>query len=81
MMQTLSLLVLAVSSDSLSRTDWQSSGFGVRNIVGLQKAAVISLNIGSTSHGSDFFFDTAYDKLSKRVVLALVVCATAFLAF
>ena len=38
---------------------------GVRNIVGLEKAAVIPSDIGSTSHASDFVFNTAHDKLSN----------------
>ncbi|HIF91892.1 MAG TPA: hypothetical protein EYQ60_02000, partial [Myxococcales bacterium] len=36
---------------------------GVRNIVGLEKAGSIPSDISSTSHASDFIFNTAHDKL------------------
>ena len=38
---------------------------GVRNIVGLEKAGAIPSDIGSTSHASDFIFNTGHDKLSN----------------
>ena len=38
---------------------------GVNNIVGLEKSSVIPSDIGSTSHASDFVFNTAHDKLSN----------------
>ncbi|MFP6663580.1 MAG: FAD-dependent oxidoreductase [Deltaproteobacteria bacterium] len=38
---------------------------GVRNIVGLEKAGSIPSDISSTSHASDFIFNTAHDKLSN----------------
>ncbi len=38
---------------------------GVRNIVGLEKAGAIPSDISSTSHASDFIFNTAHDKLSN----------------
>ncbi|MCZ6659266.1 MAG: FAD-dependent oxidoreductase [Gammaproteobacteria bacterium] len=38
---------------------------GVRNIVGLEKAAVIPSDIASTAHASDFIFNTSHDKLSN----------------
>ena len=37
---------------------------GVRNIVGLEKAGAIPSDISSTSHASDFVFNTAHDKLT-----------------
>jgi glycine cleavage system aminomethyltransferase T/glycine/D-amino acid oxidase-like deaminating enzyme len=41
------------------------SELGVRNIVGLEKAGSIPSDISSTSHASDFIFNTAHDKLSN----------------
>ena len=38
---------------------------GVRNIVGLEKAGAIPSDISSTSHASDFIFNTGHDKLSN----------------
>ncbi|MFP6654918.1 MAG: FAD-binding oxidoreductase, partial [Myxococcota bacterium] len=38
---------------------------GFRNIVGLEKAGTIPSDIGSTSHASDFIFNTGHDKLSS----------------
>lgn len=38
---------------------------GVKNIVGLEKAGAIPSDIGSTSHASDFVFNTSHDKLSN----------------
>ena len=40
------------------------SELGVRNIVGLEKAGSVPSDIGSTSHASDFIFNTGHDKLS-----------------
>ncbi len=37
---------------------------GMRNIVGLEKAGAIPSDISSTSHASDFVFNTSHDKLS-----------------
>ncbi len=41
------------------------SELGVRNIVGLEKAGSVPSDIGSTSHASDFIFNTGHDKLSN----------------
>ena len=41
------------------------SELGVRNIVGLEKAGAVPSDIGSTSHASDFIFNTGHDKLSN----------------
>ncbi len=38
---------------------------GLRNIVGLEKAGAIPSDISSTSHASDFIFNTSHDKLSN----------------
>jgi glycine cleavage system aminomethyltransferase T/glycine/D-amino acid oxidase-like deaminating enzyme len=38
---------------------------GVRNVVGLEKAGAIPSDISSTSHASDFIFNTAHDKLAN----------------
>jgi len=38
---------------------------GVRNIVGLEKSGSIPSDIGSTSHASDFIFNTSHDKLAN----------------
>ena len=38
---------------------------GVRNIVGLEKAGAIPSDISSTSHASDFIFNTSHDKLAN----------------
>ena len=37
----------------------------MKNIVGLEKAGAIPSDIGSTSHASDFVFNTSHDKLSN----------------
>lgn len=41
------------------------SEFGMRNIVGLEKAGAIPSDIASTAHASDFIFNTSHDKLSN----------------
>jgi len=41
------------------------SELGARNMVGQEKAGSIPSDIGSTSHASDFIFNTAHDKLSN----------------
>jgi glycine cleavage system aminomethyltransferase T/glycine/D-amino acid oxidase-like deaminating enzyme len=38
---------------------------GIRNIVGLEKAGAIPSDISSTSHASDFIFNTSHDKLAN----------------
>ena len=38
---------------------------GMTNIVGLEKAGSVPSDIGSTSHASDFIFNTGHDKLSN----------------
>lgn len=38
---------------------------GMRNIVGLEKAGAIPSDISSTSHASDFIFNTSHDKFSN----------------
>ncbi len=39
--------------------------FGARDIVGIEQAGVIPSDIASTSHASDFIFNTTHDKLSN----------------
>jgi len=38
--------------------------FGARNIVGIEQAGVIPSDMASTSHASDFIFNTSHDKLN-----------------
>ena len=38
---------------------------GVKNIVGLEKSAVIPSDLGSTAHASDFVYNTTHDKLGN----------------
>ncbi|MGE4607506.1 MAG: FAD-binding oxidoreductase, partial [Myxococcota bacterium] len=38
---------------------------GVQNVVGLEKAGSIPSDISSTSHASDFIFNTSHDKLAN----------------
>ena len=49
----------------------RGAGCGVRNIVGLEKVTIISLDVDSISHASDFLFGTSYDRLSKRAIFTL----------
>ncbi len=47
---------------SLAHSLWE---LGFRNIVGLEKSGSIPSDIGSTSHASDFIFNTGHDKFSN----------------
>ena len=63
--ETAEVVIVGVGGIVGSMLAYWLAELGVRNIVGLEKAAVIPSDIGSTSHASDFVFNTAHDKLSN----------------
>ena len=63
--ETADVVIVGVGGIVGSSLAYFLSELGVRNIVGLEKAGSIPSDIGSTSHASDFIFNTAHDKLSN----------------
>ena len=63
--ETAEVVIVGVGGIVGSMLAYWLAQLGVRNVVGLEKAAVIPSDIGSTSHASDFVFNTSHDKLSN----------------
>jgi len=63
--ETADVVIVGVGGIVGSTLAYWLAELGVSNIVGLEKSSVIPSDIGSTSHASDFVFNTAHDKLSN----------------